>query len=52
MIINKKLVIENRKKNFQAQSKIDTFKLEVPEYRLRFQTLVEITGFDKFELHG
>ena len=52
IIINKKFVIEDRKKIFQTQSNIKTFKLEVPRYRLRCHTLVELNGFDKFELLG
>ena len=53
IIINKKFVIKDRKKNFfQTQSNIKTFKLEVPRYRLRCHTQVEHNGFDKFELHG
>ena len=51
IIINKKLVIEDRKKN-QTQSNIETFKLEAPRYSLRCHTLVELNGSDIFELHG
>ena len=52
MIINKNFVIENRKIFFQTQSNIETFKLEVFKYRLRYHALFELHGFDNFELHG
>ena len=53
MVINKEFVTEDRKKVFfQTKSNLKTFKLEVPEYRLRCRTLVEVNRFDKYELHG
>ena len=44
-------MIKDRKK-IQSQSNIKTLKLEVPRYRLQCHSLVELNGFDKFEVHG
>ena len=51
IIINKNLWSKTEKK-FQTPSNIEPFKLEVPRYRLRCHTLVELNGFGKLKLYG